>query len=812
MSKPLVTVSALALGLALGTAALLEARGPAAGAPPQVPATRTAAPAAAPRPIIDKYCVTCHNARMKTGGLVLEKLDVDNPAANADVWEKVIKKLHSRVMPPANAPRPDPATYQALIAGLEKNLDKAAAVAPNAGRPSVHRLNRAEYTNAVRDLLALDIDGKALLPADNSGYGFDNVADVLTVSPGLLERYLLAAKKISRLAVGDGTMRPAATVYDIPYMTLVQDERMSEDLPFGSRGGVAIRHYFPLDGEYEIKIRLQRNSLNIGNEIRGLDVQNTIDVRLDGQRLKVFQLGGRKYGAFSYTETEDIEDAGLQLRFQAKAGTHVVGVAFNRDAWYVEGVGMSSLPPASDGYASGRKTETAYGRVNMGLDRVDLTGPFNGKLATDTPSRKRLFTCKPVAGQEEVCARTILSAVARRAYRRPLVAADTQTLLEFYRNGRETGGFDAGIEKGIIRILTDPDFLFRIERDPAGAKPGTNYRISDLELASRLSFFLWSSIPDDQLLNLAARGQLKAPGVLNQQVKRMLADEKSNALLNNFFGQWLLVRNIATVRPDAKAFPEFDENLRAGFQRETELFLQSQLREDRSITDILTANYTFLNERVARHYGIPNVYGSHFRRVSYPAGSERAGLLGQGSLLTVTSYADRTSVVIRGKFILENILGTPPPPPPANVPPLENTKVEGSLRQRMEMHRKNPVCANCHAQLDPMGFAFENFNGVGRWRTEDGKATIDSTGALPDGSKFTGPTSFRAAVMNHSEAFISTLAEKMLTYALGRGVEAYDMPTVRQIIRESAADGYTWSTFIANIARSMPFQMRRAES
>ena len=812
MSKPSVTIGVVALGLAIGTAALLEAREPAAGRAPQKPAAAAAAPAVSPKPIIDQYCVTCHNQRMKTGGLVLETLDVNNPGANADVWEKVIKKLHSRVMPPANAKRPDADTYKALIAGLEANLDKAAAATPNAGRPAVHRLNRAEYTNAVRDLLALEIDGKALLPADNSGYGFDNVADVLTVSPGLLERYLLAAKKIARLAVGDVSMRPATTVYDIPYMTLVQDERMSEDLPFGSRGGVAIKHYFPLDGEYEIKLRLQRNSLNIGNEIRGLDVQNQIDVRLDGTRLKVFELGGRKYGAFSYTETEDVEDASLKLRFKAKAGTRTIGVSFNRDAWYIEGVGMSTLPPASDGYASGRKTETAYGRVNMGIDRVDLTGPFEGAVPTDSPAGKRIFTCKPATGQEEACAATILSAVARRAYRRPLAVADTRTLLQFYKAGRESGGFDAGIEKGLIRILTDPDFLFRIERDPAGAKPGTNYRISDLELASRLSFFLWSSIPDDKLLNLAVAGQLKNPVVLDQQVKRMLADERSNALLNNFFGQWLLVRNIATVRPDAKSFPEFDENLRAGFQRETELFLQSQLREDRPITDILTANYTFLNERVAKHYGIPNVYGNHFRRVSYPADSERAGLFGQGSLLTVTSYADRTSVVIRGKFILENILGTPPPPPPANVPPLENTKVEGSLRQRMEMHRKNPVCANCHAQLDPMGFAFENFNGVGRWRTEDGKAKIDSTGALPDGSKFTGPNSFRAAVMNHSEAFISTLAEKMMTYALGRGVEAYDMPTVRQIIRQSDTDGNKWSTFIANIAKSMPFQMRRAES
>jgi len=808
MSKSLLTVSVVGLGIALGTVALLEAKGPAATAN----AAASAQSGTSPRAVIDQYCVTCHSERAKTGGLVLENLDTANPGANAEIWEKVIKKLHSGVMPPAGAPRPDKATYQGLISGLEQSLDRAAAAAPDPGRPAIHRLNRSEYTNAVRDLLALDVDGKALLPADNSGYGFDNVADVLTVSPGLLERYLLAAKKISRLVVGDAATRPAASAYNIPYMTLVQEERMSEDLPFGSRGGVAIRHYFPIDGEYEVKVRVQRNSLNIGNEIRGLDVQNQIDVRLDGRRLEVFELGGRNYAAMSYTETEDIEDEGLQLRFQAKAGTHVVGVTFNRDNWYVEGVGMSRLPPASDGYASGRKTETAYGRVDMGVDRVDITGPFNGSVPVDSPSRKRVFTCSPTPGQEEACAQTILSAVARRAYRRPINATDTQTLMQFYQLGRASGSFDDGIEKGLVRILTDPDFLFRIERDPAGVKAGASYQVADIDLASRLSFFLWSSIPDDELLDLAANGRLNDPAVFDGQVKRMLADDRSNALLNNFFGQWLLVRNIATVRPDAKAFPDFDENLRHGFQRETELFLQSQLRENRPITDILTANYTFMNERVARHYGIPNVYGSHFRRVTLPESSNRAGLLGQGSLLTVTSYADRTSVVIRGKFILENILGTPPPPPPANVPPLENTAVKGSLRQRMEMHRKNPVCANCHAQLDPMGFAFENFNGIGGWRTLDGDTHIDPTGALPDGTKFDGPTSFRSAIMQHSDTFIGTLTEKLMTYALGRGVEAYDMPTVRQIIRDTSADGNTWSAFIGHIAKSMPFQKRRMES
>ncbi|MGE3577676.1 MAG: DUF1592 domain-containing protein, partial [Vicinamibacterales bacterium] len=656
MSKHLAVIVLAGTGLALAAGITVDAASPGATA-----RAAQAAPAVEPRAVVDKYCVGCHNGRMKAGGLVLEQLEVDNPA-NAETWEKVIGKLNAGMMPPPSAARPDRATYSGLIRALESSMDRMAKTAPDAGRPAVHRLNRAEYTNAVRDILALDIDGKALLPADNSGYGFDNVADVLTVSPGLLERYLLAAKKIARLAVGDATARAVTTVYDIPYMTLVQDERMSEDLPFGSRGGVALRHYFPVDGEYEVRLRLQRNSLNIGNEIRGLDVQNDIDVRLDGQRLKVFTLGGRTYGGGSYTETEDIADSGLQVKFQAKAGMRTLGVAFNRDQWYVEGVGMSRLPPASDGYASGRKTELAYGRVNMGIDRVEVTGPFSGKTPLDSASRRQIFRCTPASAKDEdACAQTILRAVARRAYRRPVQAADTKVLMEFYRSGRADGTFDDGIEKGLVRILTDPDFLFRVEKDPAGVKPGTNFRVADLDLASRLSFFLWSSVPDEPLLTLAAAGRLHQPAVLDAQVRRMLADPKASALVSNFFGQWLLVRNIATVRPDAKAFPEFDENLRDAFQQETQLFLESQLAEDRPVTDLISADYTFLNERLARHYGVPHVYGNHFRRVTLPASANRGGILNHGSVLTVTSYADRTSVVLRGKFILENILGTPPP-------------------------------------------------------------------------------------------------------------------------------------------------------
>jgi hypothetical protein len=778
----------------------------------QPPSTTTAQTPASPRAVLDRYCVTCHNARLKRGDLVLEGLDVEHVGSNAATWEKVVKKLQAGVMPPADSPRPAKEIYQGVLSTLERSLDQAADAVPNPGRPAVHRLNRAEYANAVRDLIALDIDGKALLPADNSGYGFDNVADVLTVSPGLLERYILAAKKISRLAIGDTKVGTAVATYDIPYMTLLQDDRVSEDLPFGSRG-VSVGHYFPTDGDYEIKLRLQRNSLNIGNEIRGLEVQNQIDVRLDGVRLKVFTIGGRKYSPGTYTATEDLADSHLKLRFPAKAGSRTIAIALNKDDWYVEGVGMSRLPPASDGYASGRKTEQSYGRIDLGIDRIDVTGPFDATVPTESDSRRRVFVCHPSKkSDEDACAKTILSGLARRGYRRQILPADVDALLTFYKEGRAGGGtFDDGVERGLVRILTDPEFLFRVERDPSGARGNAPYRINDFELASRLSFFLWSSIPDDQLLDAAAKGRLSDPAVFEQQVRRMLADDRAHALLNNFFGQWLLVRNMATVRPDPKAFPEFDENLRLAFQKETELFLASQLRDDRPISDILAANYTFVNQRLAQHYGIPNIYGTHFRRVTLPDG-ERAGLLSQGSVLTVTSYADRTSVVLRGKFILESILGTPPPPPPPVVPPLENTKVEGSLRQRMEQHRSNPVCANCHAQIDPMGFALENFDGVGKWRTIDGNVAIDASGALPDGTKFNGPAAFRQALLQHNDAFMSTLTEKLLTYALGRGLESYDMPTVRSIIRSTAAEGNTWSTLILNVTRSLPFQMRRTES
>ena len=601
-------------------------------------------------------------------------------------------------------------------------------------------------------------------------------------------------------------------------MTLMQDERMSEDLPFGSRGGTVFRHYFPLDGEYVLKIRLQRNQLNIGNIVRGLDIKNQIDVRLDGVRLKLFTMDVRDYDApreGGYQAGEDMVDWGLEVRFPAKAGLRRVGVTFPKRTWYVEGVGMSQLPAVTDGYASGLRTDETYGRIEAGVDRVEVQGPFNGMTPEDSPSRDRIFVCRPAAAtEEEGCARTILGTLARRAYRRPVRNDEVQTLLGFYHEGRGNGSFDRGIQFALARILTDPDFLFRIESSPAGVVPGAPYRLTDLDLASRLAFFLWSSIPDDELLALAERGELRDPAVLEKQVRRLLADRRSQSLIDNFFGQWLYVRNMATVRPDPKAFVEFDDTLREAYRRETALFLQSQVREDRSVTELLTANYTFVNERLAKQYAIPGVYGSHFRRVTYPD-SRRGGILGQGTILSVTSYANRTSPVVRGKWILENLLGTPPAPPPDDVPPFEEEDPRAqskTVRERMEQHRKNPACATCHAKMDPLGFALENFDGVGKWRTTEAGRPIDASGVLPDGHAFNGPFELRTVLASeYQDLFIETLTERLLTYALGRGVEYYDMPAVRRVVREAARNEYRWSSIIVEITKSLPFQMKESK-
>ena len=766
------------------------------------------------RDVLDKYCVTCHNQRQLTAGLAFDTLSLEVLSANADTWERVIRKLRGGTMPPAGTPRPDAAVSASLRAWLEDELDREARTSPDLQpQPKVHRLNRREYGNAVFDLFGVEIDSRALLPPDDSSYGFDNVAEVLGMSPTLLEAYLTAATKVSRLVVGASLTRAPSATYRLPYLTLLQGDRLSDDLPFGTRGGTVVRHLFPLDGEYLLRIRLQRNTLAIGNEIRGLELPLRIDVRLDGARVKLFSLEARNYKDAYYAEGDDKADASLEVRFPVAAGMHTVGVAFQQRNWYMEGVGMSRLPPASSAFADGRKSERDYGRVEAGIDSVDIEGPLQSGVVWPPRRNPRIFSCYPERREvEESCAHEILAGIARRAYRRPVNNADMRALMRSYRTGRDSGAFDAGIEWALERILSDVDFLARVEHDPERVAPGTLYRIGGYDLASRLSFFLWSSIPDEELLDLAERQELRRPAVLAQQVLRMLKDERSREFTENFFGQWLYTRNMRAVRPDPKEFPEFDENLRRAFEQETTLFLESQLREDRSVMGLLTADYTFVNERLARHYGIPGVYGSRFRRVTLSDDSRR-GLLGHGSVLTVTSYANRTSPVLRGKWLLENLLGTPPPAPPANVPELpenDGSAVAKSMRERMEQHRRNPVCSSCHNQMDPLGFALENFNGIGAWRMLDAGAPIIAAGTLPDGTEFDGPAGLRRALVERPEAFVGTLTEKLMTYALGRGIGLHDMPAIRKVVREARAKDYRWTVLIQGIVRSMPFQMRKS--
>jgi len=766
------------------------------------------------RAVLDQYCVTCHNQTARTAELLLDQADVENIGDGPEVWEKVLKKLRAGAMPPAGMPRPEQATYDSLATYLETALDRAAAAHPNPGRPVLHRLNRVEYSNAVRDLLAVDIDGETLLPADDSRHGFDNIGDVLTVSPALLERYLSAARKITRLAIGDPDTAPIFGTYTIPKY-FVQDDRMNEALPFGSRGGIAVRHHFPLDGEYVIKVRLERNSRDF---IRGLlDDPHQLDVRLDGARLQVFTIGGENHGRsapiFSTAGLGDPAqelyeryfDDHLEVRFPATAGPHLVGVAFLKET------SMAETPL--------RQPMSKYDLHNYkggdpGVGSISIGGPYNAKGIGETPSRRKIFECRPSSAQEEEpCAREILSTLARRAYRRPLTEEDIQILLDFYKAGHNEGGFEAGIGTALERILVGPEFLFRIEVDPENVAPDTAYPISDLELASRLSFFLWSSIPDDQLLELAEGGKLQDPLVLEQQVGRLLKDSRSKSLVSNFAAQWLQLRSLRAINPDQEVFPYFEENLREAFRLETELFFESMLREDRSVLELLSADYTFLNERLARHYGIPDVYGSHFRRVELKT-EERRGLLGKGSILAITSYANRTSPVLRGKWVLENLLGTPPPPPPPNIPDLVERDQDGqafSMREAMEQHRANPACATCHNVMDPLGFALENFDGIGSWRTTDAGDPIDSSGVLPDGTPFRGPAELQRVLLeSKSEQFVATATERLLTYALGRGVESYDAPAIRSIIREAAPKNYRWSSLILGIVKSTPFQMRRS--
>jgi hypothetical protein len=783
-------------------------------------ASQSSGAAASDRKLLSQYCVGCHNALLKTGGLSLEARDSDiaTAGANAALWERVVRKLRTRQMPPAGLPRPDRASSDAFLSRLEDSLDKTAAAAPNPGRPTVHRLNRTEYANSIHDLLTLDIDGRALLPADDTDqHGFDNNSEVLSISPALLERYLSAARKVSRLALGRLTA-PAIDTYELSKL-LIQDDRSSERLPFGSRGGFAIRHYFPTDGEYSLKIRLQKT---LYSAVRGLADPHTLEVRLDRERIKTFTVGGARVvpppASFAGTISWNQEwekystqaDAGLEFRLPVKAGTRTVGVSFVKQSWEPEGV----LQPRRSGW--GYETDEMYDG-SPGVESLTIEGPFAAPGAGDTPSRRKIFVCQPKGiSDERACAKTVLTTLAHRAYRRSLAPADIDTLLGFYDSGRHEGGFEAGIEIALERVLVSPDFLFRIELDPNNVAAGKPYQITEAELASRLSFFLWSGPPDDDLLAAAEHGRLRKPGELERQLKRMVADPRSSALVENFAAQWLQLHDIRSAIPDPDLYPEFDENLREAFRRETELFIESQLREDRGVMELLSAKYTFVNERLARHYGIPNVYGSRYRRVTLENPEQRGGLLGQGSILTLTSYPNRTSPVLRGKWLLENILGTPPPAPPPNVPALPDKGPDGrrqSVRERLEEHRKNPACASCHALMDPLGFALENFDAIGTWRAKDEAGSpIDTSSSLPGDPGFRGLAGLRTLLLQRREQFVDTVAERLLSFALGRGVEYYDRPALRKITRDAKANDYRWSTLILEIVQSVPFQMRRAES
>jgi mono/diheme cytochrome c family protein len=762
------------------------------------------ATAASPRQILDTYCVTCHNQRLKTAGLTLDTLDLTKVPQQAEIWEKVIVKLRAGMMPPAGARRPDPATYEALTSWLETELDRAAGTHPYAGRPALHRLNRAEYANAIRDLLALDVDVASLLPPDDSTFGFDNISDALGVSPSLQEHYLSAALKTSGLAVGDSDVPAGSETWRIR-QDLSQDQHI-EGLPLGTVGGTRVHYNFPVDGEYTFDAKLYRTNLNI---MRGLESPHQVEFTIDGARVHLASFGGNEDLARLFqepTETGDAVDARLRFRMPVKAGPHEVAVAFLEDPQAAEPARLQPYLRSS--------VDNFDWSGHPHLQVLTIAGPFQSTGPGDTPSRRRIFTCRPGPRLgEEACARQILTNLARHAYRQPPEPAALQRLMDFYESGRSHGGFEAGIELALARILASPRFLFRIERDPADAFAGASYPVTDLELASRLSFFLWSSIPDDELLDLASHGKLKSPEIFDREVRRMLEDPRAEALVTNFAGQWLQLRNLRNVQPNSDLFPDFDENLRQGFRRETELFFESIVREDRDVLDLMTADYTFVNERLARHYGIPDVYGSRFRRVTI-TNEARRGLLGQGSILALTSHAERTSPVVRGKWILENILGTPVPPPPPDVPPLkENQEGEKprTMREQMAEHRANAVCASCHKIMDPIGFALENFDAVGAWRTEEAGAPIDATGVLTDGTKVDGVVSLRNALLSHPERFVQTLTEKVLTYALGRGLNYRDMPTVRAIVRESARENYRFSSLILGVARSTPFQMRAAE-
>jgi mono/diheme cytochrome c family protein len=793
-----------------------------APAPAAVSGPSVASPA---RALVSTYCVSCHNERLKTANFTLDTADADQVFNSAEAWEKVVGKLRSRTMPPPGARRPDNVTYDRVATWLETELDRAAAAHVNPGRPAaLHRLNRTEYANAVRDLLGVEINPRAMLPPDEQAYGFDTNADVLSIQPALLDRYLNAAATIARLAVGDATMPGGYERYTSlkdnsnESNWLSQTDRMGEEFPLGSRGGVVARHYFPVEGEYIFKIRLDRTDTGL---IRGLQWQNQIEVRVDGARVGHMSIGGtpeltgidtgRNPDATDTVNPQMTADDKLEVRAPVKAGMReVIATVVKTDNVEVEGLGLDSTPIWS-------REHTNKPDNPLMISSLLIGGPYGGRVSPDAPGRRHLFLCQPARRSDEAaCATRIVSALARRAYRRVATSDDVQTLVGFYQAARARGDFDAGIRAALERVLVSPDFLFRIETDPDTVARGSAYVVSDVDLASRLSFFLWSSIPDDELLDAATSGRLHEPSVLDREVRRMLADQRARtSLVRNFFDEWLQTRNIWLLTPDLnQKFPWFDDNLRVGFTTEMELFLEDQLKGDRSIVDLLTSDQTFLNERLARHYGISGVYGTHFRRVTL-SDENRFGLLGKGGILAVTSYSTRTAPTIRGKWLLENLLAAPPPAPPPNIPALEASNKDNRplpVREMLETHRTNPVCASCHARMDPLGLSLENFDAIGQWRTTDAGVPINASGVLLDGTKVDGPAALRKALVAQKEQFVRTVTGKLLTYAIGRGLEHYDAPTVRGIVRAAAADDYRWSSTLLALVKSAPFRMRRSAS
>ena len=801
----------LVLVLVLGIAVIVPASGSLGPIEAQQGLSSVSDEAATQRALLDRYCVRCHNERQKEsyGGLALDSVDIANVSGHAEVWENVVRKLRTGQMPPVGRPRPEESAREALVVWLETELDRAAAADPNPGRKeSFHRLNRAEYRNAVRDLLAIDVDVSAFLPTDDASYGFDNIAGVLRISQSQLEQYLAAARKIGRIALGSELPAPEVREFRVAE-TQPQFDHI-DGLPFGTRGGMLVRYHFPRDGEYEFAIDLLCRIQGECDGSVGFPDTHELEVALDGERVTLFTLEPRR-------EFRPHEERVWRVRVPVTAGPHDVSVAFLKLPSIREADSRIErfLKPH---YVTGVVGEPSQMIYQPFVDSVTITGPFAGGVTGDTPSRRMVLTCHPTGEVEEgACAHEILTGLMRRAFRRPVTDDDVAVLLPVYQDGWTAGtGFESGIEAALRRLLVSPEFLFRVELDPAGVAPGENYRISNLELASRLSFFIWSSIPDDELLDVAARGELGDPSVLERQVRRLLEDDKSTELVRNFAGQWLQLRNLGAVAMDWALFPNFDDGVRLGFRQETEMFVESILREQRGIMELLTADYTFVNERLARHYGIPAVYGDQFRRVAV-TDPRRHGLFGHGSVLTVTSRPNRTSPVLRGKWILSNILGTPPPDPPADVPALEEDEVGNhsgtdSVRKRLAQHRRNPVCAGCHASIDPLGFALENFDAVGRWRDVDELyRPIDASGVLADGTEFDGVVAFRNAIVAHPDWFVTSFTEKLLTYALGRGLEPYDMPAVRRIIDDAAPD-YRLVDVILGITRSVPFQQRRAVS